>query len=113
MPAAAAIRVVQVLLFLTGRKGYVGGLFDYIWKNKNLCLYENEDLSLNKVSGIIVIWGKPVVSLGTPKAKATGYLRLTLRYESIGYQTGLVSPVVHAVNDGCSILSTDYDSFLV
>jgi len=51
--------------------------------------------------------------LGTPKAKATNYILLTLIYESIGYQTGVVYPVVHAVNDECSILSNVVDNFLV
>ena len=50
--------------------------------------------------------------MGTPKAKAANYVVQTLMYESIGYQMGLVSPVVHAVNDECSI-SSKKDDFLV
>jgi hypothetical protein len=40
VPAAAVIRRGQVLLIITGRKGYVGCIFSEILKNK-LIVYKN------------------------------------------------------------------------
>jgi hypothetical protein len=87
VPAAAVIRRSQALSGVTGRKEFVAGLVSLILKTLSQAeegvryCYSGDNWGLVELP--VEGWN-PLISVGTPKAKATNYGFLTVKNESSG-----------------------------